>query len=119
MNVIEQQIEEFYSMYHGEGDKKMSYCEAIRIANETVNKLKIANLNDNNEKANKIIYHYGIERQARQTMEECAELIQALNKYLRKAEEDTSAVELSNAVANIAEEIADVQIMSLQLIEEF
>lgn len=59
------------------------------------------------EKLRKIFEHYGIEVQARQTMEECAELIQALNKHLRLGNYET--------VLAIAEEIADVQIMLEQM----
>ena len=66
-------------------------------------------------KAKKIVEHYGIEAQARQTMEECAELIQALNKYLRVTDGDSTDISEDEAVLNIAEEAADVQIMLEQM----
>lgn len=83
------------------------------------------------EKLKSIIDYYGIGTQIGQTMEECAELIVALNKYLRVkgslleykaidiAEEIAITEEITNiqvkAVFDIAEEIADVQVMLEQL----
>lgn len=62
-----------------------------------------------------IFYHsicrYGKEPQCRQVMEECAELIQAVNKMLRY--EDRPAE--PEYYANLVEEIADVEIMLHQL----
>lgn len=54
---------------------------------------------------------YGKEPQCRQAMEECAELIQAVNKMLRY--EDRPAE--PEYYANLVEEIADVEIMLYQL----
>ena len=54
---------------------------------------------------------YGNEAQSRQAMEECAELIQAVNKMLRY--EDRPAE--PEYYANLVEEIADVEIMLYQL----
>lgn len=71
------------------------------------------------DKIKKIINFYGIESQARQTMEECGELIQALNKYLRISNKDKLAAEKTAVIMNIAEEIADVQIMIYQVKEYF
>lgn len=51
---------------------------------------------------------YGYEEQSRMLQEECAELIQAINKWHRKPS-------MKN-LENIAEEIADVQIMCEQVI---
>lgn len=51
---------------------------------------------------------YGKEAQSRQAMEECAELIQAINKCLRYQNKE----ECKN---NLIEEIADVEIMLYQL----
>lgn len=51
---------------------------------------------------------YGKEPQCRQAMEECAELIQAINKCLRYPSKE----ECKN---NLIEEIADVEIMLYQL----
>lgn len=51
---------------------------------------------------------YGKEAQSRQAMEECAELIQAINKCLRYPNKE----ECKN---NLVEEIADVEIMLHQL----
>lgn len=59
-----------------------------------------------------IINYNGEEQQARQAMEECAELIQAINKMLRyKGNEE--------ARKNLIKEIADVEFMLYQLYEIF
>lgn len=62
--------------------------------------------------------YYGYEAQSNQLVEECAELIQAVNKYRRAVArlgepvaEDKKAVALDNLV----EEIADVEIMLEQI----
>ena len=52
--------------------------------------------------------YYGLDAQINQSMEEMAELIQALNKYRRA---NRSLIELRNVI----EEIADVEIMLEQL----
>jgi len=52
---------------------------------------------------------FGKEKQMDMVIEECAELIQAVNKYKRKPNIDT--------LKSLAGEIADVQIMLKQLIE--
>lgn len=64
-----------------------------------------------NHTFNQSIIKYGIEPQCRQLMEECAELIQAVNKMLRY--EDRPAE--PECYANLVEEIADVEIMLYQL----
>lgn len=56
----------------------------------------------------KSIEVYGKEAQSRQAMEECAELIQAINKCLRYPNKE----ECKN---NLIEEICDVEIMLYQL----
>lgn len=56
----------------------------------------------------KIIDFYGKEAQARIAMEECAELIQAINKGLRYPEDEKRK-------ENITEEMADVYIILKQL----
>lgn len=65
----------------------------------------------------KIAGHYSFTKQSNQTIEECAELIQALTKYNRAmgAGYDTP-VTLSEARDHIIEEIADVQVCTAQLI---
>jgi len=55
--------------------------------------------------------HYSYEAQSRQCMEECAELIQAINKLWR-AKEIAGAKEAGD---NLVKEIADVQIMLWQM----
>jgi len=55
-----------------------------------------------------IINHFGVNRQSRQAMEECGELIQAINKMLRYPDDEIKRLEL-------IEEIADVLIMIVQL----
>ncbi|WP_296880185.1 hypothetical protein [Thomasclavelia sp.] len=73
----------------------------------------------------KIIGFYGIDYQANLAMEECAELIQAVNKMLRvrkKAvteqylpEKHGTKTEICRCLDNLTEEIADVEIMIMQL----
>lgn len=60
----------------------------------------------------KSIEVYGKEAQSRQAMEECAELVQAINKCLRYPDKD-------DCKDNLVEEIADVEIMLFQLKEMF
>ena len=64
------------------------------------------------EKIRTIARHYGKEPQMGVAQEECAELIQAISKILRKGE----TVE---TLDNLVEEIADVSIMCAQLEELF
>ena len=60
--------------------------------------------------------HYGYEIQSEQLVEECAELIQAVNKY-RRARGTGQATHISEKEAfnNLVEEIADVEKMLEQL----
>lgn len=60
---------------------------------------------------NQSIIKYGKEPQCRQLMEECAELIQAVNKMLRYEDRPDEP----KYYANLIEEIADVEIMLYQL----
>lgn len=60
-----------------------------------------------------IARHYGIETQCRQTIEEMAELTQAITKFWRYS--GTDANKLHSLTAHIAEELADVEIMIEQL----
>lgn len=53
--------------------------------------------------------HYGLDSQSRQSSEECAELIVALSKLRR------DDVGPHCAIYNVAEEIADVTIMIMQM----
>jgi len=63
---------------------------------------------------NKIAKHYGYGAQSNQLIEECAELIQAVNKHKRAlAERDENKHDI--ALSNLLEEIADVEIMLSQL----
>lgn len=62
--------------------------------------------------------HYGYEAQSNQLVEECAELIQAVNKYRRAAAglgEPVSEDKKAIALDNLIEEIADVEIMLEQI----
>ena len=63
------------------------------------------------EEIKKIAEHYGYEAQSNQLIEECAELIQAINKHLRAKEWDKEQI----ALENLIEEIADVEIMLEQI----
>ena len=60
----------------------------------------------------RIVEHFGEEPQIRQTMEECAELIVALNKYLRYEDDPERR---GSAINDIFEEMADVYVMIEQL----
>lgn len=55
----------------------------------------------------KAVEHYGKEAQLRQLQEECAELIVAINHYLRDKNEKNKN--------NLLEEIADISVMFEQL----
>ena len=59
----------------------------------------------------KIYKHYGKAKQLRQTQEECAELIVAINKLFRNNQDSISSNKASH---NFLEEVADVEIMLLQ-----
>jgi len=84
---------------------------------------KAHNIEDyiNADKIYKIAMQYGYEAQSRQLIEECAELIQALNKEWRlnrKADESSSAAlneELNKSHNHILTELADVSIMISQI----
>lgn len=69
------------------------------------------------EKANTILQHYGATNQRHQLIEECAELIQALNKYERVLNSSVKMwrADTIRAENNIASEIADVLIMIEQV----
>lgn len=61
-----------------------------------------------------IANYYGRATQSRQCIEECAELIQAINKWDR-AQSSGDPEKVKKAVGSIVEEIADVRIMLDQL----
>ncbi|WP_455717483.1 hypothetical protein [Anaerosporobacter sp.] len=70
----------------------------------------------------KIAIHYGYDKQSRQCIEECSELIQAINKYWRKFLQcgERTSFDFNDMVnnkeyENLVEEIADVEIMLAQL----
>lgn len=65
----------------------------------------------NKELLNKAIDTYGVEEQMLQTVEECAELIQAVNKWRRAA----GIENIKEAVEHLAEETADSIIMLEQM----
>ena len=77
-----------------------------KIGGETMKRKKIEKI------FKKSIEVYGKEAQSRQAMEECAELVQAINKCLRYPNKD-------DCKDNLVEEIADVEIMLFQLKEMF
>lgn len=70
-----------------------------------------------NDKIKIIADKYGFTAQANQTMEECAELIQALNKYIRSLGLGQTYIPkfTEEPRDNVIEEIADVHIMLEQL----
>lgn len=55
--------------------------------------------------------HYGYEAQSNQLVEECAELIQAVSKYRRAK----STAAKDKALANLIEELVDVDVMAEQI----
>lgn len=61
--------------------------------------------------------YYGYEAQSNQLVEECAELIQAVNKYRRAGARLGQPVDATENVAldNLVEEIADVELMLEQI----
>lgn len=62
--------------------------------------------------------YYGYEAQSNQLVEECAELIQAVNKYRRavaRLGEPVAEEKRAVALDNLKEEIADVEIMLEQI----
>ncbi len=61
----------------------------------------------------KIARHYGLDSQSRQTIEEMAELTQAITKFWRYGGDNAQVIR--GLRGNIAEEIADVKIMLEQL----
>ena len=66
----------------------------------------------------KIADHYGYEAQSSQLVEECAELIQAVNKYRRAkagAGQPLADYKITVVLDNLIEEIADVEIMLEQI----
>lgn len=62
----------------------------------------------------KLVAKNGREKQLRQLQEECAELIVAINHYLR-AEQEYNFIGIGLASCNLIEEVADVEIMLAQL----
>ena len=68
------------------------------------------------EKANTILQHYGATNQRHQLIEECAELIQAISKiYRRGCGPDIPP----DAYENLVEECADVLIIIEQMLEMY
>lgn len=67
------------------------------------------------EKLQSLIDHYGLREQSGQCIEECAELILALRKYWRFDPLSHDTVETENRRRDIADELADVQIMIDQM----
>ena len=60
--------------------------------------------------------YYGYETQSNQLIEECAELIQAINKHKRVMHNGQSVnITLKESINNVSEEIADVEIMLTQI----
>ena len=69
-----------------------------------------------NGQLQKIADHYGEDAQSLQLAEECAELIQAIIKFRRaKGLGQTTVVDYNAALANLIEEIADVELMIEQV----
>ena len=62
------------------------------------------------KRCGEILKHYGVMKQRRQLVEECAELIQAVCKMNRATPQESG-----NAFYNFLEEVADVEIMLEQM----
>lgn len=74
-------------------------------------KVFIGNINIENAE------YYGYEAQKDQCIEECSELIQALNKYSRACGKGKpTKMTKEEALANVIEEIADVEVMLEQMV---
>lgn len=69
------------------------------------------------EELKKVADYYGYENQSNQLIEECAELIQALNKYRRAGGKGQSIPDYQKTMVleSIIEEIADVEVMLDQI----
>ena len=67
-----------------------------------------------NEQNIKNAEYYGYERQAQQAIEECSELIQAISKYNRFLNGEYAGKD-KKIIANLVEELADVEICIEQL----
>lgn len=66
------------------------------------------------EKALEILNFYGDQKQRRQLVEECAELIQAVTK-LERAQESGDTAKVIERTHDLASELADVRIMIEQI----
>lgn len=73
-------------------------------------------MNDYKKLNIQIAKHYGYDNQSNQLIEECAELIQAINKHKRVLSGgQKTELKMSQAIENIIEEIADVELMLEQI----
>lgn len=66
------------------------------------------------EKALEILEHYGAEKQRRQLVEECAELIQAVTK-LERAQDSGDIGRITEKTLELVGELVDVRIMLQQI----
>lgn len=71
-----------------------------------------------NKTLNQAIKQYGVNAQLEMVVEECAELIQAIQKYKRN-KNSTNEVVFNSIVENIIDETADVKIMITQMEKMF
>ena len=73
------------------------------------------------KKCLEIARYYGFDAQSNQLIEECAELIQAINKYKRQFLRGQPVRESSDKTPHdmIVEEIADVEVMLCQIKQMF
>lgn len=78
-------------------------------------------MTEHEEKTRLIADHYGYASQSRQCMEECGELVQAINKYWRVELDCGKKIIVNKAphntfiYDNLIDELADVQIMIWQM----
>ena len=69
------------------------------------------------EELKRVADYYGYEEQSNQLIEECAELIQAINKYRRASGKGQPIADFQKTLVldNLIEEIADVEVMLEQI----
>lgn len=94
---------------------------SISVKNTVGRRVKGGSIMDKNDRLtapSRAIEKWGKEAQIRQCMEECAELIQALNKYLR-AEGSKDIYLTEEAMVHARKEMADVSVMLDQMEEIF
>lgn len=117
---------EQYKMYAEDLDKQNKTLveqivklerEKERLQKDSVRRVGKQEMNMNKEQTEKaliILEHYGAEKQRRQLVEECAELIQAVTK-LERAQESGDVGKITEKTLELVGELVDVRIMLQQI----